>query len=337
MILPGGKTLCRSPAEETAHALSGAHAQPADGRSRVAILLCTYNGARFLAQQLDSIAAQTHGDWVVWASDDGSSDATLEILEAYRARWEPGRLLISRGPGKGFVAHFLALTCRAGVEADCYAYADQDDIWEADKLARAVDWLLTKSQEVPALYCTRTRTIDINNNDTGFSPVFSRPPGFRNALIQNIAGGNTMVFNHAARLLLSKAGETIQAITHDWWAYMVITGAGGSVILDPYASVRYRQHEGNLIGVNMSWASRLVRNLKVWQGRFRAWNTANIASLRGLGDLLTPENRVVVERFAAARERGLVPRMAGLWQAGIYRQTRLGNLGLFLAALFGKV
>ena len=174
----------------------------APARQRVAILLCTYNGARFLAQQLDSIAAQTHGDWVVWASDDGSSDETVAILEAYRARWEPGRLLISRGPGKGFVAHFLALTCRADVVAGHYAYADQDDIWDKDKLARAVAWLLTESQDMPALYCARTRTIDANNNETGFSPAFTRPPGFRSR--KNSARNSSSVF-----LVLTMASRSL--------------------------------------------------------------------------------------------------------------------------------
>jgi len=320
-----------------AELLAPGDAAMAQPRSRVVIFLCTYNGARFLAAQLDSIAAQTHQDWVVWASDDGSSDATLDILAAYRAQWPAGRLVINTGPGAGFVAHFLALTCRAGVTAGLYAYADQDDIWEKDKLARAVAWLLTKSEGTPALYCTRTRTIDADNNETGFSPMFSRPPAFGNALIQNIGGGNTMVFNHAARLLLQKAGEPAGLITHDWWAYMVIAGAGGAVSYDPYPSVRYRQHGKNLIGANASWAARLGRHVLVWQGRFRAWNDAHLRALRGLDGVLSAESRAILEKFATSRERGLLPRLVGLKQSGVYRQTRLGNLSLALAALFNKV
>ncbi len=309
----------------------------AQARRRVVIFLCTYNGARFLAKQLDSIAAQTHQDWVVWASDDGSTDATLDILAAYRATWPAGRLVINKGPGKGFVAHFLALACRADLTAGLYAYADQDDIWEKDKLARAVAWLLTQSEEIPALYCTRTRTIDADNNETGFSPMFSRPPGFSNALIQNIGGGNTMVYNHAARLLLMKAGEPVNVISHDWWSYMIVAGAGGSVRYDPYPSVRYRQHGANLIGANASWRARLGRLAMAWRGRFRGWNDAHINMLRALDGVLTTESRMVLEKFAKSRELGLLPRLVGLRQSGIHRQTRLGNLTLVLAALFKKV
>ena len=69
-------------------------------QAKVAILLCTFNGARFLQGQLDSYAAQTHANWTVWASDDGSGDGTLAILERQRLAWGPGRLTIVGGPGR---------------------------------------------------------------------------------------------------------------------------------------------------------------------------------------------------------------------------------------------
>ena len=179
-------------------ALSGSGvAQP-----KVAILLCTYHGQHYLAEQLDSFAAQSHSNWEVWASDDGSKDDTHAILEAYQQKWPDGRLSIHFGPAEGFAANFLSLTCKASIDADYYAYSDQDDIWEPNKLARAVEWLNTLPENIPALYCSRTRLVDSNNNEIGVSPLFAKPPSFANALMQNIGGGNTMVFNNAARNLL---------------------------------------------------------------------------------------------------------------------------------------
>jgi len=175
--------------------------------ARVAILLCTYHGQHYLPEQLDSFAAQTYENWAVWASDDGSEDDTHSILEDYQSRWDVGRLSIHFGPAEGFAANFLSLTCNANIDADLYAYSDQDDVWEADKLARAVQWLESVPAEVPALYCSRTRLVDANNNEVGVSPLFAKAPSFANALMQNIGGGNTMVFNNAARNLLREAGE----------------------------------------------------------------------------------------------------------------------------------
>lgn len=71
---------------------------PVSDAPLVAILLCTYNGARFLAQQLDSLEAQTHQNWTVFASDDGSTDQTLEILQQYQEKWPSGKLSIRSGP-----------------------------------------------------------------------------------------------------------------------------------------------------------------------------------------------------------------------------------------------
>ncbi|MCK7476029.1 MAG: glycosyltransferase family 2 protein [Rhodopseudomonas palustris] len=304
----------------------------------MAILLCTYHGRHYLAEQLDTFAAQTHTNWEVWASDDGSQDDTHAILEGYQQKWPPGRLSIHFGPAEGFAANFLSLTCKADIEADYYAYSDQDDIWEPNKLARAVEWLETISENIPALYCSRTQIVDADNNEIGVSPLFSKPPSFANALMQNIGGGNTMVFNNAARNLMREAGANLPIVTHDWWTYMVVTGCGGAVFYDTEPTLRYRQHDDNLVGMNATWAARFKRIIgTLWEGRLKSWNDRNIACLRKLQHKLTPENLEILENFSKARQMGLVPRLIHLKRSGIYRQTLLGNLGLLVAAVFGKI
>jgi glycosyltransferase involved in cell wall biosynthesis len=304
---------------------------------KVAILLCTMQGQRFLAEQLNSIATQSHPVWEIWASDDGSDDHTHAILEYYQSHWGQDRISIHAGPAEGSTANFLSLTCRADIDADYFAYADQDDIWESDKLERAVAWLESVPQDVPALYGSRTLLVDARNQHLGYSPLFRKQPSFRNALVQNVAGGNTMVFNRAARDLLRRAGDDVQAVTHDWWAYMVVTGCGGQVHYDPYPTVRYRQHENNLIGSNSSWLARAQRVKLLLQGRFRRWNDANVASLGEIRDQLTPENREVLDRFVEARQGGFLSRMAGLRRTGVFRQTVLGNIGLVIAAAINRL
>ncbi len=308
-------------------------AQPA----KVAVLMCTMQGQRFLAEQLNSIATQTHPSWEIWASDDGSDDHTHAILEHYQEHWGEGRLSIHSGPSEGSTANFLSLTCRADIDTDFFAYADQDDIWESDKLERAVRWLQTVPRHVPALYGSRTQLVDERNQYLGYSPLFTRSPGFGNALVQNVAGGNTMVFNRAARDLLRRAGDHVQVVAHDWWAYMVITGCGGRVHYDPYPTVRYRQHGENQVGSNQGWGARITRLRLLLKGRFRAWNDANILALQSISPLLTPDNRLVLEEFAASRQRGVWSRLAGLWSSGLYRQSVLGNLGLVAAAVLRKL
>lgn len=303
----------------------------------VAILLCTYNGQRYLSEQLDSVATQTYPHWRMWVSDDGSQDDTPSILTEYRSKWFDGCLSIVPGPGLGFVANFLSLSCREEIQAEYYAFCDQDDVWEADKLQRALDWLLTVPEQVPALYCSRTRLVDADNNSTGFSPLFDKPPAFANALTQNVGSGNTMVFNHAARLLLQEAGASVDVVAHDWWLYMLVSGCGGKVFYDTYPSLRYRQHDANVVGVDLRWSALWLQFRKLWRGHFREGNGRHIRALRGLRARLTPESWETLNAFAAARDRWLIPRLLGLKQSGVYRQRLSGTLSLVAAAVLKKI
>lgn len=304
---------------------------------KVAVLLCTMQGQHFLAEQLNSIATQSHPSWSIWASDDGSDDHTHAILEYYQSHWGEDRISIHAGPAIGSTANFLSLSCRADIEADYFAYADQDDVWESDKLERAVEWLRSIPEDVPALYGSRTLLVDVRNQHIGYSPLFERPPSFRNALVQSIAGGNTMVFNRAARELLRKAGDNVKVVTHDWWAYMLVTGCGGVVHYDPYPTVRYRQHGKNQYGSNVTLRDHLTRARALLRGRFRCWVDLNVGALQAVRHLLTPENQLVLDEFVGARRRWLVPRVGGLRRSGIFRQTWIGNMGLLAAALINRL
>jgi len=301
----------------------------------VAVLLCTRNGDRFLEEQMDSIYAQDHSNVTVWASDDGSEDDTNLILDRYRSLGEKDGFSIRSGPREGFVANFHSLIYCPDIQADYYAYADQDDIWEPDKLSYAIAALEDVPNDIPALYCSRTRVVDENGNDMDFSPLFEKPPSFANALVQNVGGGNTMVMNNAARELLRVACDSI-VVSHDWWAYILTTGAGGTVIYDSYPSVRYRQHDNNMVGHNSDWRARLVRLRWLLKGRFREWNNINTQALQQVRHLLTPENQSILDEFCTARKQWLIPRIWGVKRSGVYRQTLLGNLGLMTAVILKK-
>ncbi len=303
----------------------------------VAVLLCSYQGERHLAEQLDSIGRQTHAGWRVWVSDDGSTDATLAILERYRSQWGADRLSVQSGPAQGFAANFRSLTCRADIDADCFAWADQDDIWEPDKLARALEWLQSVPDDTPALYGTRTLLTDEDDRPIGKSPLFTRPPSFSNALVQSIAGGNTMVFNRATRELLVQAGSQGEAVAPDWLAYLVVTGCGGRVHYDPWTSVRYRQHEGNLSGSNVSLRGRWQRMRLLLGGQFQGWVDANLALLGRVRHRMPARHLAILDTFIQARRQPAPRRLMGFWRAGIHRQTPLGNIGLAVAALLNRL
>ena len=306
------------------------------GAAAVAVLMCTKDGAAFLGQQLKSIADQTHANWVLHVSDDGSTDQTREILRHF-AETHHQRTNIRNGPGKGACANFLSLAVDPAIDADYFAFSDQDDIWYQDKLQRALTWFVTVPVDTPGLYCGRTELMATDGRSYGYSPLFMRPPTFRNALIQSLGGGNTMVFNRAAKKIFEAAGA-IEVVLHDWWAYQLVSAAGGMVHYDPQPVLKYRQHPDNLIGPNQGLLPRLVRLRMMLSGRFRDWNDKNIAALRRLpAHLIRPKNREILELFAKARSGSLLKRLRYLRQSGVYRQTLLGNLGLLAAAILKRI
>ncbi|WP_417582447.1 glycosyltransferase family 2 protein [Nitrincola sp.] len=304
---------------------------------QVAILLCTFNGQSYLQEQLNSFTRQSYGHWQLWVSDDGSKDKTPNILRRYQRSAGCAKVKIQAGPQQGYVANFMSMTCQDDIEADIYAYADQDDVWEPDKLQRAINWLDQVERDIPALYCSRTRVVDSSGAHLGFSPLFRKPPSFANALVQNIGGGNTMVFNRAARDLLRQVSRDSNIVSQDWWAYMVVSGCGGQVFYDPYPSVRYRQHGANLVGANSSWVARAVRMRMLWQGRYKGWTDLNLAALERCRNSLSEDSRDTLDRFIGARKATGWQRLRKFFDSGVYRQTALGSISLLLAAMCGKV
>jgi hypothetical protein len=263
-------------------------------------------------------------------------DGTPAELERYVARCSADKVRVLPGPRSGYVANFLSLTCNPLIHADYYAFSDQDDVWMADKLERSIRWLGSVPAEVPAVYCSRTLLVDCEDQEIGLSPLFRKPASFANALMQNIGGGNTMVFNNAARELLMQAGQDIDVAMHDWWVYIAVMACGGRVHYDPVPTVRYRQHGKNLVGSNADTLSRLMRIKMLWGGRFKELNDQHIRTLDRIAVHMTPENRRSLASFERARNTWLVPRLLGFARIGLYRQTLVGNLGLIAATLFNR-
>jgi glycosyltransferase involved in cell wall biosynthesis len=302
---------------------------------RVAIWLASRNGAPFLDEQLRSLAAQTHPAIDIWASDDGSTDGTPAILSGWQSRWPKGAFNVSDGPQKGFAENFRALISNDAVDADFFACCDQDDIWEANKLETALSWMRSQDGSQPLLFCSRTLTVSEAGEPIGMSPLFPRKPSFRNALVQSLAGGNTMVLNRAARDIVAMASRRSSFVSHDWWIYQLVTGAGGIVRYSPKPLVRYRQHAENLVGANTSWKARFERLKLLLDGQFARWNELTLDGLDRNRDLLTPDAIEVMELFSRARTGNLFKAMADLRRSGVYRQTTKGTLALWAALACG--
>ncbi|MCU0830672.1 MAG: glycosyltransferase [Rhizobiaceae bacterium] len=305
--------------------------------TRIAILLATYNGRAFIEEQLSSIMVPQGAALTLYCSDDGSTDGTPECVAAHCARvgWTHVAL---KGPSLGaFQENFRHLILQAGADHDFYAYCDQDDIWLPDKLERALAALAPVPVGTPSLYCGRTFILEPDGRRDRMSPLFAKPPCFANAIVQSIAGGNTMLINRTGFLLLRQAAAKGGFVAHDWFTYQIISGAGGRVIYDPEPCLLYRQHDGNLIGKNTGWRSSVRRMWWALNGRFHGWNTINAVLIAANQDLMTPDSRRVFGLFAGARTAGLPARLQALWRSGAHRQTKRGQVSLWAGCLLKRL
>jgi len=303
----------------------------------VTVFLCTKDGERFLNKQLESFLNQTHKNISIVASDDGSVDKTVSILEGFKNQQSSIPLEIKVGPKEGVAKNFLNQIWESVNNSEFYAFSDQDDIWEKDKLERAIKYLNRVEQNVPALYCSRTRLIDKDDRAIGYSHLYTEQPSFANAIVQNIGGGNTMVMNKGAFALIQQTPNDINIVLHDWWAYMLITGVGGYVFYDEEHSVNYRQHERNQVGANQSFAARMYRIWLLITGEFRKWNNGNLKGLNELKQCLTDNNKEIYEKIINARKDGVFKRATKIYQSGVHRQTIMGNMGLIVATFLNKL
>ena len=254
--------------------------------SSFVILMSTYQGERFVVEQLHSILAQLPEEGVIFVRDDGSTDATVARIESIG---DP-RIEITRGSNLGFAASFFALIASAPDDAKAYFLADQDDVWLPAKMKRATRWLDDVPTDVPALYCSRLQLVDADLRPIGLSPAGPKQPSFESALTENIVVGCTAAFNQAAKSLILRYGDLSKIYFHDWWIYLVVA-AFGSVRFDPTPAVLYRQHGSNVLGMGAGIA--------------RYWTMARFVARRNYLDIMFDQinNFLLVNKERLSREQ----------------------------------
>ena len=299
---------------------------------RVAVLLCTRDGSRFIDQQLESLIHQQQVEIELFWSDDGSVDNTREIVLSYQDRLKitPIKLPIDHKAGD----HFLKLLYSVPTDFDYYAFCDQDDIWLPKKLQRAINQLIHQRCD---LYGARTQLIDQDNNYLSLSMQFTKKPSFHNALVQSIAGGNTMVWTN--KLHHHLVHPLIQHVaSHDWWVYILSTFQGFQMYYDTQPSLLYRQHENNNTGANLGIKNQINRLIRGLIRRYQMSNNQHQYLMDQLIDLGTKENIIDYYFFQTARQSANpIKRISNLQKSKVYRQTLAGKLSLIFATLTYRI
>ena len=303
----------------------------------VAVLMCTFNGEQFLEEQLDSIYKQDYKNWTLYVSDDGSKDSTLNILKSYQKKWGNQKLHIRRGPQKGFCQNFLQIINDPKIKADFYILSDQDDVWMSHKVSHAIKKLSKLNPLKPNLYSARTTYISSDAKRVlGQSDLFLKPPSFRNAIVQSIAGGNTMAFNNPLKKIAQKYLKA-PVVSHDWWLYILNELVGGTTLYDSESTILYRQHSHSLIGANTGFHAKIKRLRMLLNGIYREYNSKHYVAFNKFYMVGLRRNLEIIDRFYALRDKSLKDRLLIIKELGIYRQTFETQMGLYLGLILKKI
>lgn len=292
---------------------------------KVQILMSTYNGERFLQEQIESLLCQTWENLEILIRDDGSKDRTPDILEEYRANYHNVKVYLEENLGVS--QSFFELLKKS--DADYVAFCDQDDIWLEDKIEAAVRKL--EREKGPALYCGNKILVDSEGNSMEKQDTRTRIPGFGNAVVECICTGCTAVMNRELTdIIRTRLPE--HAILHDWWSYLAATYVG-KVIFDTHAYIKYRQHEMNVVGAKVGFWGEVKAKaayLKKNRGRLEAQLT-DFAELYH-GDR---EKDALVEAILAAKH--FPGRIKILCNRGMYRQSRMDGVIMRMLFLIGRM
>jgi len=306
--------------------------------AEIEVLLATWNGERFIEEQLESVFRQTFQNFRLIVRDDLSTDSTLEIVERYRSR-HPGRVVVSVNRCRMGPCHTFSRLAESSV-APYVAFCDQDDIWRDDRLAIGVAAAkhieADHGIQTPVLVFSDLTLVGPDNQILAPSMwkmkhVNPRRASLGSMLVQNLVSGCTMLANRS--LLLRAVPIPECAVMHDFWLGLVAAAFG---VLHPLyeATVRYRQHQGNVIGAGNGW--RTVDVLKRFggddvfmEGIYASRRQSQVFASR-YASQLTAEQENTLDAWIRSQDLPAVLRQWALYRNGLRRTTLLNNLAFLV-------
>ena len=305
----------------------------------VAIILGFYNDKKYINAQVQSIFEQTHKNIKLFIFDDNSTFKLTKSFLKLTPENKKKLSIIRRKKNIGSAKNFLFALKEIKDDFAYYGFSDQDDIWEKDKIKISIDAINKKGNAKPILFSSRTEYFNEDcTKKIGESSVFKKKPTFANSLIQNFLGGNTILMNKKAQELIVSSLNSDKYTVHDWYCYQLISGAGGEVIFSLEKTLKYRQHEKNLIGRNDRKSDKFRRLKEFFSGSFKNWIDINLSNIENNKSLIESNNLEILENFKKCRNsKNPLKRIIFYRKSGVFRQSLLENLIFFIGILFNKI
>ena len=297
----------------------------------VQILMSTYNGEKYIREQIDSFLQQTYPSINILVRDDGSSDGTIAILQEYAEKYD--NITYYKGNNLGVIQSFLQLLRDSDDAAGYYAFADQDDVWLPEKVEKAVEMLENnKETSLPLLYCSDVYVTDEDLNVIKIDKKQARP-SFGNALVQNICTGCTAVMNHELRDIINQT-KPVNIVMHDWWFYLTAS-LHGDVIYDHNPYMYYRQHGNNEWGAKTRKKDILKYRLKQLSKKRGHIYRQNEEAIKAYEKIDVTKRRLL--ELVQESEHGIAGKIKLAVNRNIYRNGKEDDLVYRLIVILGKL
>lgn len=293
---------------------------------KTAILMATYNGESYLAEMLESIVHQSCQDFHCFIHDDGSKDGTISVAQKYQTSYSHMFTLLDGDKQGGACKNFMFLLRQ--VEADYYFFCDQDDQWVQDKVEKFVSKMREIETDVktPALVFSDLTVVDSQLNVTGSSFLqgskHSEAPSdytFQSVLIRGKVPGCSMMINRALRDAMLNYKDINNIYMHDWWAMVLAYGSEGPVGYIPEATMKYRIHSNNTVGIHKKNAFHALLNPDVEKKKEWIRRPIHFAAEACSNEVVTSNNRSFCEEFVKISTASKLKRIS-------FYQKHFGNL-----------
>lgn len=237
-------------------------------KPKVYIMMSTYNGEKYISEQLDSILAQKHVEVCLAIRDDGSHDNTPEILNTYERKYK--NINVSYGKNIGYADSFWTLLLLSPDDYDYYAFADQDDVWEENKLAAGIQALKSSGTHTLKLYASALNVTDENLNFQYTNEFKGLRATFGSAVTRPRLSGCTMIFNSPLLSICKKMDrrkENGRCISHDALVYISFLACDGRLTFSRKSYIHLRRHPETVTGHGKSILKRVSSVLDIFTAR----------------------------------------------------------------------
>lgn len=297
----------------------------------VQVLMSTYNGEKYLKEQIESILSQEGVNVSLLIRDDGSKDNTKGIIKEYL---NDDRVSLFEGENIGFVKSFLTLLDMS-FDADYYAFADQDDVWVGDKLKCAIDMLMMEDQSIPLLYCSSLQRVDEKLNYLNIQDYPGLIINLPSMLTRGRLAGCTFVFNNALRNLVRTSSTVNMHASHDSWVLLACLACGGKVIFDQESHILFRRYGTNTSIDGGSLLNRVRYEFRYF-GKYKD-NRLNTADelLSFFDNKITEDSRNFLEKVSTYK-KNILNRIRLAFCRDLNCGIKLSNIITTLTVLFGN-